>query len=363
MGLIVVVGARPNFIKAAPLVRALEGAGFDVDIAFTGSRGAHRQTDVHGDVRFFGVSVPAPRWFLDVGTGPQSAEMATALVALEELFSNERPDAVVVLGDANSSVAAAIAAAKCGIAVVHPEAGLRCDERGCAEEINRRLISCVTSLHLTPTEQAMSDLKREGVDEDRIHFVGSLMAESVLVHMEEIRHLDPASAHGLRPGGYVLASFHRPVNLESGDRLRGIVFGLAALGIDVLCPDPGSMERALLAEGVSVPDQLRIVSDVAYGEMLALERDAAVVVTDSGGVQEEACMLMTPCVTVRDSTEHSATIDVGANRLSAPNPQAIVDAVSEASSAPRKWVAPIRWDRSVSSRVVRVLRRGIPSLT
>lgn len=362
MRLIVVVGTRPNFVKVGPLLPALEAAGHDVALAFTGSRSSSREESGPGEVSFYGVEVPKPRWFLDVGDGTHAVQTGRALTVLEELLGRECPDAVLVVGDANSTLAAAIAAAKHGVPVVHLEAGLRCGDMRAPEEVNRVLISRVASVHMVCSEEAMGNLLREGVERDRVHFVGSLMAESVLRHMDDIRKLDAAAGYGLALKAYALASFHRIENVGLEGSLRGIVEGLGSLEVDVLVPDTNGFASALGAFGIEIPPNVRAVPAVAYSDMLALQRDARVIVTDSSGIQEEACVIGTPCVSVRKTTEHSTTVEVGANRLVDATPHAIAVAVAEASVSRGRWTTPKRWDKSVSSRIVRELRRGLPPL-
>lgn len=357
MRLIVVVGARPNFVKIGPLLPGLESAGHNVRVAFTGSREMSRSSTGNGEVSFYGVTVRSPDWFLDVGAGTDGVQTGRALIALEELFARERPDAVMVVGDVNSTLAGAVAAAKLQIPVIHLEAGLRCGSMKVPEEVNRTLITRVTAMHLAPSEEALGNLAQEGVPAARSYFVGNLMAESVLRHIDEIRKLDAASPFGLEKGAFAIASFHRPENLTDPARVCGIIQGLDSIGMPVLCPDTGALGLALRECSVSHGDSVMVVDAVGYREMLALLRDAVVVLTDSGGVQEEACMVGTPCVTVRACTEHVSTIEVGANRLCDATADSMGAAVKDALSARRGWVAPKRWDKAVSERVVRALRQ------
>lgn len=359
-----VVGARPNFVKVGPLLPELERAGHEVEVAFTGSRESERRTDgAEGEVTFWGVAVPSPKWFLDIGEGAAGVQTGRALIALEELFATEVPDAVLIVGDVNSTLASAIAAAKLHIPIVHLEAGLRCGQMGCPEEVNRVLISRVTSLHLAPTESAMTALEKECVPSPNISFVGNIMAESVLKHLDEIKRLDAAAAFGLAKQKYILCVIRREENVDDRNRLSGVVSALAQMDLPVLIPDAEGFRAALDEYQIDVPENVTIVDAVGYREMLALQRDAAAIVTDSGGIQEEACMVGTPCVTVRPVTEHVATLEVGANRLSEPTPAALTAAVAAARSDERTWVTPKRWDKAVSGRIVRALRKSLEPLT
>lgn len=358
-----VAGARPNVVKIGPLLPEFERAGIDADVAFTGSRVIEHPDDAGVSVSFYGVAMAAPRWFLDIGTGTDAVMTGRAMAAFEELFAEERPDAVLVVGDVNPTLAATISAVKAGLPVVHLEAGLRCGNLSIPEEINRTLISRVAAMHLTPTERALENLEDEGVEPERIHFVGNIMAESVSRHLDDIVRLDAAASHGLARREYVLGSFHRPENVADPERLTEIVAGLGQVGMPVLVADTDGFAGAVEDARIEMPANVRIVGAVPYLEMLALERDAATVVTDSAGVQEETCMMFTPCVTVRDFTEQIATVECGANTLVAAEREAIVTAVESALEGRRSWVTPKRWDTAVSDRVVRAIKRGVTPLS
>ncbi len=362
MRLIVALGARPNVVKVGPLLPELERAGIVADVAFTGSRELDREANGTGAVSFYGVQMPEPRWFLDIGTGTDAVQTGAAIVAFERLFAAERPDAVMVVGDVNPTLAAAVSAVKAGLPVVHLEAGLRCGDLRIPEEVNRVLISRVAAMHLTPTEQALENLEDEGTEPERIHFVGNMMAESVMRHLGGLSDHAACEEFGFAPASYVLGSFHRPENLRDPQRLKALVDGLARSPLPVLLPDTAGLRARLESSGIELPASTMFVEAVPYSSMLTLIRDAAAVFTDSAGVQEEACTICTPCVTMRACTEHGATVEAGANRLVDATPEDIrsglVDAVARRSS----WVLPKRWDATVSDRIVRALRRGVMPL-
>lgn len=362
MRIILVAGARPNLIKVAPLLPELQRAGITAQVAFTGFESWGVPGTEPGHLSFWGVGLPAPTWFLEIDEGTSALETGTALVALERLLAHEQPDAVLAVGDHNATLALAIAAAKQRIPIAHLEAGLRCGDIGVPEEVNRVLISRVAALHLACDETSMANLAREGVDSDRVVLVGSVLAESVIRNAEVVRDLDAAAAYGLERGRYVIASVHCAENLDEPERCQAIFDGLNEVGLPVLMPDAHGASRVFESSGIRVGSVARVVGGVPYQEMLALVRDAAAAVTDSGGVQEEACMLGTPCVTVRRCTERRATVEVGANRLADATAAAISSAVGDALEGPRKWLTPKRWDKAVSQRVTRSLRRGVPPL-
>lgn len=362
MRLIAVAGTRPHFVMIAPLLPQLLRAGITVDVAYTGSRAVEAPDPATDHMSFFGVQLPAPRWFLEVGSGAGGVTTGRALETLERLFAEERPDAVLVVGDANSSLAAAISAAKAGIPVVHLGAGVRCGDMTVSEEINRQLISRITAVHLTPTDRALENLEDEGIEPERIHFVGSMLAEAVIRSLDPIARLDAAANYGLQRREYVLGSFHQPVNLASPDRLAGILGGLSEVGLPVLITDTDGLRAAAERFGLTLSSHVHIVDAVGYYDFLALERDSLAVVTDSSGVQVEACMLFAPCVTVCSFTEQEATIEVGANRLCDSSHEAIGAAITGILADHASWVTPKRWDQTVSDRIARTLKRGIPPL-
>lgn len=350
-------GARPNFIKIAPLLPALEAAGHQSALVHTGQ---HYDSSM-SDVFFHDLQIPEPNWFLHVGSGTQAVQTGKAMMALEELLVAERPDAIVVVGDVNSTLAGALAATKLRIPVVHLEAGLRSFDMAMPEEINRLVTDQLSSLCLTTTREACTNLSAEGVEAERINFVGNIMAESLLRNMDKVKELHPGETWGLAPGEYALATIHRPENTDDPAHMEAITAALSALEMPVLLPaHPRTLP--LLVEQLGEDSSVRLIEPVGYLDMLALQREAALVVTDSGGLQEEACMLGTPCVTIRRNTERAITVEVGANRLARADVDAILSACAAAIEAPRDWQRPELWDDGVAQRVCDALAGGIPQL-
>lgn len=359
MRVIVVVGARPNFIKIGPLMPALAAAGIDAPIAHTGQ---HYDSTM-SDVFFADLELPEPAWFLGVGSGTHAVQTGRAMIALEELLIAERPDALVVVGDVNSTLAGALAASKIGTPVVHLEAGLRSGDMSMPEEVNRLVTDQLSAMLLTPNRSAGDNLVAESVDPARIHFVGNIMAESVLLHVERVADRQTAATYELSPQAYALATVHRPENTDHPERLAGIAAALTEIGMPVLFPAHPRTQPKLRDAGLDGPDtDVRVVDPVGYLDMLALQRDAAVVVTDSGGVQEETCMLDTPCVTVRRNTERQVTIEVGSNRLVAASKDDVLAGVAAALTSQKGWPIPERWDQGVSARIVDALLSGVIGL-
>ena len=359
MRIIVVVGARPNFIKIGPLMPALAAAGIDAPIAHTGQ---HYDASM-SDVFFADLELPKPTWFLGVGSGTHAVQTGRAMIALEELLLDQKPDALLVVGDVNSTLAGALAASKIGIQVIHLEAGLRSGDMSMPEELNRLVTDQLSSMLLTPVASAADNLIAEAIDPARIHFVGNIMAESVLRNLPKIADRDVASRFGLPTKGYVLATIHRPENTDHPERLAEIAAAFRDMELPVLFPVHPRTRPLLAQAGLSGSEgRVTLIDPVGYLDMLALQRDAAVVVTDSGGIQEEACMVGTPCVTVRRNTERQVTVEIGSNRLATTTREAILAAVAEALAAPTDWIRPERWDESVAARVVEALKAGVAPL-
>lgn len=359
MHIFVVVGARPNFIKVGPLMPALAAAGIRADLVHTGQH----YDALMSDVFFKDLDIPAPTWSLGVGSGTHAVQTGKAMMALEELMLEHRPDALLVVGDVNSTLAGALAASKLHIPVVHLEAGLRSGDLSMPEEINRLVTDQLSAMLLTPTAEAQTNLTAEGIDAKRIHFVGNIMAESLLRNEERARSRAACARFDLEPGSYLLATVHRPENTDNEQHVAEILGAFSDSPLPVLFP-VHPRTKAVLARHLEGLEGTRIilVDPVGYLDMLSLIADARVVVTDSGGIQEETCMFDTPCVTVRRNTERQITEEIGSNRLVGAEREAIKTAIADALAAPRGWSRPERWDDQVAARVVEALQGGIVPL-
>lgn len=363
MKVIIVAGARPNFIKIAPLVPALKAAGIQADIVHTGQH----YDAMMSDVFFNDLQIESPKWSLEIGSGTHAEQTGKAMIALEGLFLQELPEAVIIVGDVNSTLAGALAAVKAGIPIVHVEAGLRSWDPSMPEEINRLVADRVSSLLLTPTREADANLLREGVSPESVVFVGNIMAESLITHKERALARNACVRFGYEPGSYLLATCHRPENADNPAALAEITSSLAALPLPALLLAHPRTYEALHAGGVgSAGSKVTLIDPVGYLDMISLQNDAKAIVTDSGGVQEESCLLGTPCVTVRRNTERGITIDLGANQLVPADRHAISAAVKRALSAPLGWKVPERWDDQVSRRITQALKdagqKGFPPI-
>ncbi|MCA1726425.1 MAG: UDP-N-acetylglucosamine 2-epimerase (non-hydrolyzing) [Actinobacteria bacterium] len=344
-----VVGARPNLVKAAPLLRALSAAGLESWVVHTGQHYDHEMSRVFFDE----LDLPEPDAFLGVGSGSHGVQTANALIRLEEWLMANPVEAVLAIGDVNSTLAAALAAVKLHVPVVHVEAGYRSGDMKMPEEVNRLVTDHIAQVLLAPTRDARENLEREGIEPERIELVGNLMAETFLRYRDRAEAAHPWEAHGLKPGEYLLATVHRPENADDPTRLERICTELAGQGLPVLWPvHPRTQE---LLASVPAASAIRLTRPIPYLEMIGLLTGARAVVTDSGGVQEEACLAHVPCVTVRTSTERVATIRAGANRLA--EPEDVGAALHEAAAGTHDWPVPDRWDDQVGKRSAEVLGR------
>jgi UDP-N-acetylglucosamine 2-epimerase (non-hydrolysing) len=316
-----VVGARPNFVKMAPVIAALDERG-DVErrIVHTGQHyDARMSAEMLSDLEF-----PEPDVFLGVGSGSHGAQTARALEAFERVLLDDRPDLVCVGGDVNSTLAVALATAKLGIPIAHVEAGLRSFDWTMPEEINRVLTDRLSDVLFTHSPEAATNLALEGIDASRVHFVGNTMIDSLRRFEAPAAAREPWRAHDVERGAYVLVTLHRPSNVDTGAQLRRIVAALEELAaeVPVVFPvHPRTTER-MRAEGLSAAG-VTLLEPVGYLDFLGLEIGAGAIVTDSGGIQEEAAALGVPCFTLRANTERPITITEGTNTLLGEDPAPI----------------------------------------
>jgi UDP-GlcNAc3NAcA epimerase len=348
MRILTVVGARPQFIKAAPVSKVLRERHHEY-LLHTGQH----YDDAMSDLFFRQLDLPAPDSNLDVGSGPHGAQTGAMLAGIEAVATEYRPDCLVVYGDTNSTLAGALVGAKSHIPVAHVEAGLRSYDRRMPEEINRVVADHVSTLLLCPTQTAVTNLAREGVTEG-VQMVGDVMFDAFQQHIEvaqrTCRILDDL---GLKRAGYALLTIHRAENTDQPERLRSILDGVASSRIPTIFP-VHPRTRGLL--GAGVPENITVIDPVGYLEMLLLEANAEVIVTDSGGVQKEAYFAGRPCVTARDTTEWTETVAAGWNVLVGSDSVAIAAAMRE--FRPTTERLPLFGDGHAAERVEEVLRAG-----
>ncbi len=360
MKILNVVGARPNFMKVAPLHRAFgRYPAIESKIVHTGQHYDARMSDV-----FFGqLNLPRPDYYLGVRSGTQTAQTADILTKFETVLNAERPDWVLVVGDVTSTLACALVAVRLGIRVAHVEAGLRSGDRRMPEEINRILTDHLSD-RLFVTEQAgLDNLNREGIADDKIHFVGNVMIDSLAHYRRKAAELDTVGALGLGAKQYVLLTMHRPANVDNEAGLASIVRIVAdtAQYRTVLFPMHPRTRANLIRFGLMEPlislPNVRLLEPQGYLEFLNLMEQAAIVITDSGGIQEETTYLQVPCLTFRDSTERPATVTLGTNQLlSDLDPATVRQRVGELLNGRVKpGVVPPLWDGRAAGRIAEIL--------
>jgi UDP-N-acetylglucosamine 2-epimerase (non-hydrolysing) len=313
-----VVGARPNFMKAAPVMRALNARGVEQRLIHTGQH----YDDQLSAVFFRDLGLPEPDLNLGVGSGSHATQTAALLVALERAFAEIEPALVVVYGDVNSSLAASLVAAKVGLPIAHVEAGLRSFDDSMPEEINRRVTDLLSDILFVTSPEGLTNLERVGVGADRMHLVGNPMIDTLLANLDRFDSAAMRRGLGL-PERYAVATLHRPSNVDDPRRAAQVVAmleGIAEL-VPLVVPLHPRGRRVLEAAGLpaaGASGPLRIVEPMGYIDFLSLVRGAALVVTDSGGIQEETTILGVPCLTLRPNTERPITISHGTNRLVEP---------------------------------------------
>jgi len=358
MRILHVVGARPNFMKAAPVLRALAGRGVEQFLVHTGQHYDAAMSAVFFDE----LDLPRPDVDLEVGSGSHAWQTAEVMKRIEPVILERRADALLVYGDVNSTVAAAMVACKLGVPVAHVEAGLRSFDRTMPEEINRAITDQISDLLLTHSPEAADNLAREGVDASRVHLVGNVMIDTLVRLLPRARAGHVLETRGLRTDGavspFVLATIHRPSNVDEPDRLTRVMRALAEVGkaCEVVFPLHPRTRSRLADFDVDVEEgRVHLVDPLGYLDFLCLEDAAAAVITDSGGIQEETTYLGVPCFTVRPNTERPITISQGTNRLVGDNLEQLAALVRECLTPTRAAVhPPPLWDGRAAERIAEV---------
>jgi UDP-GlcNAc3NAcA epimerase len=349
--IVCVVGARPQFIKAAAVSRRLRERHEEV-LVHTGQHYDEGMSSVF----FRELDIPEPEHHLGVGSASHGEQTGAMLRQIEQVIVDERPDWVLVYGDTNSTLAGALAASKLHVPVAHVEAGLRSYNRRMPEEINRVLTDHVSTLLLCPSDVAVRNLAAEGITQG-VHVVGDVMADVLADARTRADHTSDVIARlGVAPGQFALATVHRAENTDSVHRLRAILSALDALPLPVVFPVHPRTRRALDGVGYAPPPQVRLLEPLGYVDMVRLQSDARVVLTDSGGVQKEAYWLGVPCVTLRDETEWVETVAAGWNVLVGADHDRIVRAVREL--APPHERPPLYGAGAAAAAVVALIERG-----
>ncbi len=358
-----VAGARPNFMKIAPIVRALRAhGGLAFQIVHTGQ---HYDRDMN-EVFFEELGIPAPDVFMGAGGGSHAEQTAKIMVAFEELCQTRRPDAVLVVGDVNSTLACSVVAKKLHIPVAHVEAGLRSGDRSMPEEINRLVTDSISDWFFVTEPSGVAHLQREGHPDSAIHYVGHVMVDNVLYQAAKLANADTAgfetsawkAAHTRGGGRYGVVTLHRPSNVDDAEMMARIGGALVEISADLplIFPVHPRTRANLEKFGVTLGPRVRLVAPQPYMAFLNLWKDAAVVLTDSGGLQEETTALGVPCITIRENTERPVTVDEGTNVLAGTDPAAIVAAAAQVLRGEAKQGRrPQLWDGKAAERIVAVL--------
>lgn len=325
MRIAIVLGTRPEIIKMSPVVRECERRGADFFILHTGQHYSYEMDAVF----FEQLQLPKAKHNLDVGSGPHGAQTAKMLAGIEAIYAAERPDAALVQGDTNTVLAGALAASKMSVKVGHVEAGLRSYDRAMPEEVNRIVADHLADWAFAPTAESAAILRREGIDERKIHVTGNTIVDAVKENRALASRNAALAKLGLRPKGYVLMTAHRQENVDNARRFQAMLDGANAvgreLGVPVVYPIHPRARKMLDSSKLDA-GAVRLADPADFLSFLHLEAEAKLLLTDSGGVQEEACILGVPCVTMRDSTERPETVTAGGNALAGADPERILQA-------------------------------------
>jgi UDP-N-acetylglucosamine 2-epimerase (non-hydrolysing) len=350
-----VVGARPNFMKAAPVIAALQARGASQRLVHTGQH----YDPAMSDVFFRELGLPEPDINLNVGSATHSVQTAEVMMRLEPVIVEQRPQWVVVYGDVNSTMAAALVCAKRGVPVAHVEAGLRSFDRTMPEEINRIVTDQIADLLLTPSADGDANLLKEGIDGARIRRVGNVMIDTLLRLLPSADERWSALRGRFAADRFILLTLHRPSNVDDPRKLRRILDTLAAIGreLPVIFPVHPRTRDAL--RGAATPDSILFAEPLGYLDFLALQHRATAVVTDSGGVQEETTVLGVPCLTLRANTERPVTVTIGTNTLIGDDLDLLCAEMRKiAAGEGKRGAVPPLWDGRAAERIAGALLDG-----
>ena len=358
MKIMAVVGARPNFMKIAPIMWEIQRrGGIEAYLVHTGQHYDEKMSDLF----FRELRIPRPNVDLEVGSGSHAVQTAEVMKRVEPVVAAQKPDALVVVGDVNSTIACALTAVKMGVRVAHVEAGLRSFDRTMPEEINRICTDAISDWLFVSERSGVDNLRKEGVDEKKIHFVGNVMIDTLLASRDRVEQSAILSDLKLAPKSYAVVTLHRPSNVDRPEvfsRLMGALEGLQRRMPIVFPVHPRT--RKALGDGVAARmPHLKLVEPLGYFDFMKLVAHSRLVLTDSGGIQEETTVLGVPCLTLRENTERPATVSDGTNVLVGSDPVAVEAAWRGAlEETSRSGRVPELWDGKTAVRIVEVLVRG-----
>jgi UDP-N-acetylglucosamine 2-epimerase (non-hydrolysing) len=361
-----VVGARPNFMKVAPIVAAMKARPekFQPLVVHTGQ---HYDADM-SDSFFRDLNLPQPDTHLEVGSGSHAVQTAAVMQRFEPVVLREKPDWVLVVGDVNSTIACALVCVKLQVRVAHVEAGLRSRDRTMPEEINRLLTDQIADLLFTPSRDADANLRAEGIPEERIRFVGNVMIDSLQQNLERARQSSARKALGVDGIDYAVMTLHRPSNVDFPETFARILDALESITqtLPIVFPVHPRTRKTIaelgLGERVGAMKNLRLIDPLGYLDFLSLYSGSRLVLTDSGGIQEETTALGIPCLTLRENTERPITVELGTNVVVGTDPEKIVNAAAAALNGAGRKIAqqPPLWDGHTSERILDVLEEVSP---
>lgn len=358
----IILGTRPEIIKMSPIIRSCEKKGIDYFVLHTGQHYSYEMDRVFFD----DLGLPEPDFNLDVGSKSHAAQTGLIMTGIEKILQRERPEVVLVQGDTNTVLAGALAASKCyvrngtsqPINVGHVEAGLRSFDRSMPEEVNRIVADHISRYLFAPTEKAREHLRHEGIADDKIFVTGNTIVDAVRQNLALSREkMDTRKELGLTPDGYFLVTLHRQENVDNKERLKGILEGLTQIhewsGMPLVFPVHPRTEKMIASFNLKRKG-FQMIKPLGFLEFLQIESQARLALTDSGGVQEETCILNVPCVTIRDSTERPETVDVGANLIAGVDPASIINAAEQMLAQSRSWKNPFG-DGNAGDRIIEIL--------
>jgi UDP-N-acetylglucosamine 2-epimerase (non-hydrolysing) len=352
-----IVGARPNFMKMAPLVAEMQRRGIDQILVHTG-----QHYDEAMSASFFrDLGMPQPDINLEIGSGSHAEQTARIMLAFEPVVWEHKPDWLVVVGDVNSTIACALVATKLGVKVAHVEAGLRSRDWSMPEEVNRVLTDRIANLLLTPSADGDANLLKEGIAPERIVRVGNVMIDTLFRQRERANALQVCAAMEVRPREFGVVTLHRPSNVDEPETLGRIFSALAHISnaLPLIFPAHPRTQARIKEFGLEVPVGLRMIDPMGYLQFLNLWSNARLVLTDSGGLQEETTALGIPCLTLRENTERPVTVSEGTNQLVSTDPNRIIAAATDLieNRASKEARIPELWDGHAAARIVTALLR------
>ncbi|MCK9282255.1 MAG: UDP-N-acetylglucosamine 2-epimerase (non-hydrolyzing) [Melioribacteraceae bacterium] len=365
--IISVVGARPNFMKVAPLHKAfanynsVNGNSIQHLICHTGQHYDEKMSKVFFD----DLELPKPDFYLGIGSGSHAEQTARVMIEFEKILLSEKPDLIIVVGDVNSTIACSLTAVKLGIKVAHVEAGLRSGDRAMPEEINRILTDSISDLLFVTEISGMENLRHEGVPEEKIHFVGNCMIDSLIHYLPKIEQSNIHSELSINDAKYVVATFHRPSNVDNHEQLKEmnslLNFVAEEKNLKIVFPAHPRTIKNLEAAGLlgGLSKNIILTDPIGYLDFIKLVKDAKFILTDSGGIQEESTYLKVPCITIRTTTERPSTVDIGSNYLIGDrftDAIPVIEIIMKGEN--KKGNIPELWDGSAADRIVKIINKS-----